>query len=77
MTLAAAAGAMWAEAYGGVAHHGRLGKALKPLTRQHDDEAILRAWGAYLRVAEAQYASVERFVSTFGSWKPKKRRVLP
>lgn len=58
----------WTTAYNGTAPGGRIGKALAPLVKQHGWDAVRTAWRAYLSQTEAEYASPQRFASTFGRW---------
>ena len=67
----AEAGEVWKTAYGGTVPYGRIGKALKPLAADHTTAEILAAWKVYIKSTDGQFASAERFASTYGSWKPK------
>lgn len=61
-------GQEWRARYGGEPPWGRLGSALSPLCEKHGAERVLRAWSAYLSATEGEFASPQRFASTFGRW---------
>ena len=69
-TWLTAFGKVWEGEYGGEPPWGRLGKTLKPLVAKHGD-AVFPAWVRYCNSTVGQFASVERFAQTYGSWKPK------
>ncbi len=58
----------WIERFGGTAPGARIGKALKPLVKKHGWAEVRPAWRSYLAQAEAEFASAERFASTYGEW---------
>lgn len=58
----------WVEAYGGEPSGGQLAKALAKLVKQHGEQPVLQAWGAYLRATPARFASPPAFSSRYGSW---------
>jgi hypothetical protein len=73
----------WVARFNGTAPGGRIGKALKPLVEAHGWAVVREAWCSYLAQVEAEYASPQRFASTFGRWsgsappaKPKAAAVL-
>lgn len=57
--------------YGGTAPGARITKALRPLVEKYGSEVVLEAWGGYLDETPAEYASAERFASTYGRWAKK------
>lgn len=59
---------IWSDATGGTAPFGRIGKALKPLIERHGTIPVFQAFERYLRSTDIQFASPERFASTFGRW---------
>ncbi len=59
---------LWVERFNGTANGGQIGKALKPLVVRYDWPTVREAWRSYLAQTEAEYASPQRFASTFGSW---------
>ena len=61
-------GTAWSARYGGEMPWGRAGSALSPLCEKHGAERVLRAWIAYLSATEGEFASPQRFASTFGRW---------
>jgi hypothetical protein len=58
----------WIARFGGTAHGGRIGKALRPLVEQHGEVAVLEAWRLYLDAVEPDYAAPETFASKYGVW---------
>ena len=61
---------VWMGKYGGHMIFGQAGKVLKPLRELHGHEKTLAAWRVYIGKTEAEYASPNRFCSTFGTYLP-------
>ena len=61
-------GDAWRARYGGELAWSRAGSAFSPLREEHGAERVLRAWVRYVAATEAQFASPQRFASTFGQW---------
>lgn len=58
---------VWHSAYGGDIPPGTA-KRLKPLVDQHGSVEVATRLAHYLAATDPQFASVPRFVSTFGAW---------
>lgn len=58
----------WIDRFGGTAHGGRIGKALKPLHEKHGQEAVMAAWKRYLDSEEPEFAAPESFAAKYGIW---------
>ena len=58
---------VWVTAYGGEIPPGTA-KRLKPLVDRHGAPEVATRLAHYLAATDAQFASIPRFVSTFGSW---------
>lgn len=58
---------VWQTAYGGAIPPGAA-KRLKPLVDQFGAEEVAMRLAHYLASTDAQYASIPRFVSTYGTW---------
>lgn len=58
----------WIARFQGTAPGGRIGKALKPLVTKHGWSEVREAWRNYLQQTEPEYASAEKFASTFGCY---------
>lgn len=58
---------VWLEAYGGAIPAGSP-KRLEPLVKLHGVDEVARRFRIYTSSTQAAYASVPRFVSTFGAW---------
>lgn len=54
--------------FGGVANHGKVGRALKPLVSAHGWPEVRARWRRYLAATEARFVSPARFAETFGGW---------
>lgn len=62
------AGADWDTRYHGKPPYPRIGKALKPLVEEHGWDLVRVVWRKYLTKTSHEFATPERFASTFGSW---------
>lgn len=58
---------VWFGCYGGDIPPGSA-KLLEPLVREHGVEEVARRLKVYCEATEAPFASIYKFVSTFGSW---------
>lgn len=58
----------WIDRFGGTANGGRIGRSLKPLVEKHGWPQVREAWCSYLKQAQAEYATPERFAVTYGEW---------
>lgn len=58
---------VWLSAYGGEIPPGTA-RRLKPLVDEHGIAEVARRLTVYLETTDAQFASIPKFVSTFGTW---------
>jgi hypothetical protein len=68
-TAIARAGEIWKTQLGGTPQYARIGKALKPLLAEHDEEEVLEVWERYLKSQPAQYVGPENFAAKYGTWR--------
>lgn len=59
---------VWKETYGGTPNWGAIARTCQALAASVEPLELIEHWQNYLRATPARYATVKRFVETYGSW---------
>lgn len=59
---------VWKETYGGTPNWGAIARTCQALAASVEPLELISHWQNYLRATPARYATVKRFVETYGSW---------
>lgn len=59
---------VWKETYGGPPNWGAIARTCQALAASVEPLELISHWQNYLRATPARYATVKRFVETYGSW---------
>jgi uncharacterized protein YdaU (DUF1376 family) len=65
--------AVWMNAYRGQVPHDKVRRGLTPLVTKCGIDTVVRRFKNYCASVGAQYASIDKFASTFGEWERERR----